>query len=92
MRRSSQHRVSPARLLIEVREDQVEAAPSLATRLALRPAAAARALGISERLLWSKTNAGAIPHVKLGRTTVYPIPLLEQFLVGEAQRNGSWPE
>ena len=31
-------------------------------RLALRPRDAARALGISERLLWTKTNAHEIPH------------------------------
>ena len=38
-------------------------------RLALRPKEAARALDISERLLWSKTNAGEIPCVRIGRRT-----------------------
>ena len=74
------------------RNQDFDAPPSLASRLALRPAEAALALGIGEGLLWSKTNAGEIPHVRIGRTVLYPIPLLESFLVAEAQRNGSWPK
>ena len=46
--------------------------------LALRPKEAARALGIGERLLWSKTNSGEIPHVRIGRAVVYPIDLARQ--------------
>ncbi|MCH8805196.1 MAG: helix-turn-helix domain-containing protein [Planctomycetes bacterium] len=51
-----------------------------APRLALRPKEAAKAIGISERLLWSLTNAGEIPHVRIGRAVVYPIPALEEWL------------
>ena len=32
---------------------------------------AARRLGISERLLWSLTNAGDIPHVRINRRVLY---------------------
>jgi predicted DNA-binding transcriptional regulator AlpA len=49
-------------------------------RLALRPKEAARALGIGERLLWSLTNQGLIPHLRLGKAVVYPIASLERFL------------
>ena len=57
-------------------------------RLALRPQQAALSLGISERLLWSKTNAGEIPHLHIGRRVVYPIDLLQAWLAQEAKRKG----
>ena len=38
-----------------------------ANRLALRPKEAAKALGISERLLWTKTNCNEVPHCRIGR-------------------------
>ncbi len=37
----------------------------------LRPREAAVALAISERLLWSKTNIGEIPCVRVGRSVRY---------------------
>jgi excisionase family DNA binding protein len=48
--------------------------------LALRPRQAARALGISERLLWSMTNRGEIPYLRIGTCVVYPIAELERWL------------
>ena len=53
-------------------------------QLALRPREAAKALGISPRLLWSLTNQGVIPHIKLGRVTLYPVDLLRDYLVEQA--------
>ena len=53
--------------------------------LALRPREAARALGIGERLLWSLTNQGVVPHVRLGRAVVYPVEQLREFLAREAR-------
>ena len=53
-------------------------------RLSLRPAEAAVSLGISERLLWSKTNAGEIPCVRIGRAVVYSIAALETWLAEQA--------
>lgn len=50
------------------------------TRLALRPKEAAKSLGIGVRLLWSLTNQGVIPHIRLGRAVVYPIASLEKWL------------
>jgi excisionase family DNA binding protein len=40
--------------------------------LAMRPKVAARALGISERTLWSMTKRGEIPYAKIGGCVVYP--------------------
>ena len=54
----------------------VEAVP----RLALRPRDAAKALGIGERLLWTLTNRGEIPHVRLGAAVLYPVEGLRRFL------------
>lgn len=55
-------------------------------RLALRPREAARALGIGERLLWSMTNRGDVPHVRIGRTILYPIKQLEEWLAEQADK------
>ncbi|HWY87154.1 MAG TPA: helix-turn-helix domain-containing protein [Gemmataceae bacterium] len=47
-------------------------------RLLLKPGDAARALGISIRLLWSLTRDGTIPAVRLGRAVRYsPAALAE---------------
>lgn len=57
-------------------------------RLALRPKEAAKALGIGVRLLWSLTNSGRIPHLKLGRTVLYPVAELERLLAEETDAHG----
>lgn len=56
-----------------------------AKRLGLRRREAAEALGISERLLWVKTNCGEIPHCRIGRTIVYPIDQLREWLAGQVK-------
>lgn len=48
--------------------------------MALRPREAARALGVSERWLWDQTKAGEIPCTKVGRVTLYPREMLEEWL------------
>ncbi len=53
-------------------------------RLALRPKEAARAMGISERLLWTWTNAGEIPHVRMGKAIIYPVHVLREWLAKQA--------
>ena len=53
-------------------------------QLALRPKDAAKALGIGERLLWSMTNRGEIPHVRVGRAVLYPVDLLRRWLAQRA--------
>jgi excisionase family DNA binding protein len=52
--------------------------------LALRPKDAARALGISDRLLWSWTNQGKIPCVRIGKRLVYPVQQLTAWLAAQA--------
>lgn len=69
------------------RSEQISAGDSESPPvLALRPREAARVLGISERLLWSLTNRGEIPHLKLGRATLYPVDQLQEWLRERAKK------
>src|SRR6516165_1453314 len=56
--------------------------------LALRPREAAKALGISPRLLWQLTKEGHVPCVRVGsgkrRTVLYPIADLQTWLAQQA--------
>jgi excisionase family DNA binding protein len=56
--------------------------------LALRPRDAARALGISERTLWTLTKQGRVPHLRFGKAVRYPVHLLRTWMeqqVGEVR-------
>jgi hypothetical protein len=63
---------------------------SVSSPLALRPREAARALGISPRLLWDLSKDGVIPCLRLGRgkrkTVLYPVAVLEAWLTSEAAK------
>jgi len=48
--------------------------------LTLRPKEAARTLVISERLLWSKTNSGEIPHFRIGRCVLYSVIEIQRWI------------
>jgi hypothetical protein len=48
--------------------------------LAMRPATAAKAIGISERTLWTMTKRGDIPHARLGNAVIYPTSPLIRWL------------
>lgn len=48
--------------------------------LALRPREAAKALGVSERTLWTWTQQGSVPFVRLGKTVLYPTDSLRRWL------------
>lgn len=58
--------------------------PAAPAPLALRPRDAAKALGISPRLLWGLTRDGEIPCVRLGsgkrKAVLYPVAALEDWL------------
>ena len=54
--------------------------------LGLRPREAAAAIGISERLLWSMTNRGEIPHLHIGRAIIYPVDLLREWMREQAEK------
>lgn len=45
---------------------------------------AAQMLGISERLLWTWTNSGEIPHVRIGTRVLYPVAQLRCWLSKKA--------
>lgn len=57
--------------------------PSLSFNLSASEAA--KLLGISERMLWTLTNSGEVPHIRLGRRTLYPKPLLEKWILERAR-------
>lgn len=57
--------------------------------LALRTKDAAPAIGISERTLWALTNSGEIPYCRIGRTIVYPVHLLREWLSEKARAEES---
>jgi len=65
------------------------ATDSAHTTLALRPREAAKALGISPRLLWQLTHDGQIPCVRVGsgkrRTVLYPTAVLQAWLSRQAK-------
>ena len=48
--------------------------------LALRPREAAKALGISERTLWAMTARGEVPHFRIGRSVLYSVDSLREWL------------
>jgi excisionase family DNA binding protein len=48
--------------------------------LALRPREAAKALGVSQRTLWGWTHDGTVPHLRIGRTILYPTEALRDWL------------
>lgn len=48
--------------------------------LAMRLREAAKALGISERLLWEWTDRGEVPHVRIGKAILYPVDVLRRWL------------
>ena len=52
--------------------------------LAMRSREAAAALGVSERTLWTWTHAGTIPHIRHGKTILYPTSVLMQWLNEQA--------
>lgn len=46
----------------------------------MRPAVAARALGLSERTLWTLTQRGEIPHTRVGKCVIYPVAAIRAWL------------
>jgi excisionase family DNA binding protein len=56
-------------------------------RLTVSRSEAARMLGISERLLWTWTNAGVIPHVRIGARVLYPVDQLREWLSDATNRH-----
>jgi excisionase family DNA binding protein len=59
--------------------------------LALKPAEAAKLLGISPRTLWAWTHSGRIPCIRIGRVIRYPYAALKAWLESHALRTGVAP-
>jgi excisionase family DNA binding protein len=59
-----------------------------APRLALRPREAAKALGVSERTLWSWTQQGRVPCKRIGKAVLYPVDALRRWLDEQAEPEG----
>lgn len=57
--------------------------------LALRAPHAAKALGISPRLLATLTAEGRVPHVRLNKAVVYPVADLQKWLSKQASKEVS---
>src|SRR5262245_2804290 len=61
---------------------------SVSSPLALRPREAAKALGISPRLLWQLTRDGHVPCVRVGsgkrKSVLYPVADLQAWLTRQA--------
>jgi excisionase family DNA binding protein len=55
-------------------------------KLSLRPRQAAKAIGVSERTLWTWTHNGEVPHIRMGKAILYPVDALRRWL--EALVNG----
>jgi len=65
---------------------------TMPTPLALRPRDAAKALGISPRLLWQLTHDGVIPCVRVGtgkrRAVLYSVAELQNWLSRRSGQGG----
>jgi len=65
------------------------ATQTIQSPLALRPREAAKALGISPRLLWQLTHDGHIPCARIGtgkrRTVLYPVNGLQAWLTRQTE-------
>lgn len=70
-----------------VEESLRPAAPPIPV-LALRSREAAKALGVSERTLWSWTHSGEVPHIRRDGTILYPVDDLRRWLSEQAQKEG----
>ncbi len=64
--------------------DSPETGVRLSERLALSIAEAAKAVGVSERLL--RTVLPEIPHCHIGNRVVIPVPLLDEWLRKQAEK------
>lgn len=70
-------------------DEPLDVAQPTVPTLALRPVDAAKALGISARLLWTLTANGQIPCVRLNSCVVYPIETLQAWLRVKAGAKGA---
>lgn len=53
-------------------------------RLTVGRREAAKMLGISERLLWTLTSTGEVPHMRIGTRVLYPVEPLRKWVAARA--------
>ena len=75
----------------EVRNDVRSKKVETVEPLALAPRDAARAIGVSERTLWTYTRTHGVPHVRLGRRILYPVRELTEWLASRAAAGAMAP-
>jgi excisionase family DNA binding protein len=56
-------------------------------RLLLSPREAAKALSICEKTLWTITQGGKIPVVRIGRAVRYPVDGLQEWIRRQSQES-----
>lgn len=66
--------------------NNTRAAPQVTDRILLRPREAAEVLGVCERTLWSLTQTGDLPCVRLGKAVRYRPETLREW--AEASEKG----
>ena len=70
-----------------------EAPAPVLPRLALRPSEAAKALGISEKFLWSLTSKGSLPCVRIGSRVTYFVHHIQRWADSQlAEQTGAGGE
>ncbi len=57
-------------------------------RIALRAREAAKALGISPRLLATLVAERRVPHVRVNKALIFPVRELQDWLTGETAKGG----
>jgi excisionase family DNA binding protein len=61
----------------------------LPNTLAMRPREAAKAIGVSERTLWTWTHNNKIPYIRMGKAILYPVDALRRWLDTTAITGGN---
>jgi excisionase family DNA binding protein len=63
--------------------------PETPTPLLLSALEAARLLNVSPRTVWSLTEAGSLPHVRIGRRVLYPVDALRRWTQAQTRTSQS---
>ena len=71
--------------MISVNQVNVQKIEPETSCLAMRPRTAAKALGISERLLWDWIRRGVVPHARIGGVVGCPTDALRDWLQRQAE-------
>lgn len=59
-------------------------------KLLLRAPEAAKLLSISERTLWTLTQEGTVPHIRLRGSVRYPVEQLREWITSQSTPKSLW--